>query len=104
MKKLWKIYTWYQEREKFTKFFLNLEKSVLQVQIQKFIFDNQEIMGQNKMGNGLQLFYKNLFKSNCTKSYNDCIKFLDNITTLALNSEKANICEGNLVETELFKS
>ena len=56
------------------------------------------------MGNGLQLFYKNLFKSNCTKSYNDCIKFLDNIITLALNNEKANICEGNLVETELFKS
>ena len=45
LKKLWKIYIWYEEREKFTKFFLNLEKSVLQVQIQKFIFENQEIMG-----------------------------------------------------------
>ena len=61
-------------------------------------------MGQNKMGNDLQLFYKNLCKSNCTKSFNDCIKFLDNITTLALNSEKGNICEENLVESELFKS
>ena len=74
------------------------------MQIRKFIFVNQEIMGQNIMRNELQNFYKNLFKSNCTKSYNDCIKFLDNIITLALNSEKANICEGNLVETELFKS
>ena len=56
------------------------------------------------MGNELQLFYKNLFKSNCTKSYNDCIKFLDNIITPVLTSGKANIREGNLVESELFKS
>ena len=61
-------------------------------------------MGQNKVGNELQLFHKNVFKSNCTKSYNDCIKFLDNIITVVLTSRKANICERNLVESELFKS
>ena len=86
-KKLWNIYTWYKEGEKFKKLFLNLEKKrILQVQIRKFIFFNQEIMGQNKMGNELQLFNKNYFKSNCTKSYNDCIKFLDNIITLVLTN------------------
>ena len=30
--------------------------------------------------------------------------FLDKITTAVLTSEKANICEGVLVESELFKS
>ena len=30
--------------------------------------------------------------------------FLDKITTPVLISEKANICEGDLVESELFKS
>ena len=44
-----------------------------------------------------------LFKSNCTKSYDDCKKFLDKITTPVLTSEKANIFEGDLVESELFK-
>ena len=53
-------------------------------------------MGQNKIQNELQLFYRNLFKSNCTKSY-DCKKFLDKIKIPVLTSEKANICEGDLV-------
>ena len=65
---------------------------------------NQEIMGQNKMQNELQLFYRNLFKSNCTNSYDACIKFIDNIVTLVLASEKTNICTEDLVESQLLKS
>ena len=84
--------------EKSTKFFLNLEKKrTLQGQIRKPIIGNQEIIDQNKILNQLQLFYRNLFKSNGTRSYDDCKKFLDKITTPVLTSEKANICEGNLV-------
>ena len=60
-------------------------------------------MDQNKIQNELQLFYRNLFKSNCTKSYG-CKKFLDKIKIPVLTSEKANICERDLVESELFKS
>ena len=56
------------------------------------------------MQNELQLFYRNLFKSNCTKSYDDCKKFLDKIITPVLTSEKVNSFEGDLVESELFKS
>ena len=83
---------------------LNLEKKrALQGQIQKLIVGNQEIIDQNKMQNELQYFYRNLFKSNCTKSY-DCKKFLDKFTTPVLTSKKANICEGDLVESALFKS
>ena len=61
-------------------------------------------MDQNKIQNELQLFYRNLFKSNCTKSYDDCKKFLDKIITPVLTSEKVNSFEGDLVESELFKS
>ena len=49
-------------------------------------------------------FFKNVFKSNCTKSCDDCKKFLNKITTPVLTSVKAHICEGDLVESELFKS
>ena len=77
--------------------FLILEKKrVLQEQIRELIIGNQEFMDQNKIQNELQLFYRNLFKSNCTKSY-DCKKFLDKIKIPVLTSEKANICEGDLV-------
>ena len=72
-------------------FFFNLEKKrALQGQIRKLIVDNQEIIDQNKIQNELQLFYRNLFKSNWTKSYDDSKKFLDKITTPVLTSEKAN--------------
>ena len=45
-------------------------------------------MDQNKIQNELQRFYKNLFKSNCEKSYDDCKKLLDKIKTPVLTSEK----------------
>ena len=80
---------------------LNLEKKrTLQGQIRKLIIGNQEILDQNK----IQTELINLFKFSCTKSYDDFKKFLDTTTTPVLTSEKANICEGDLVERELFKS
>ena len=97
--------TWYEEGEKFAKLFLNLEnKRPLQGQIRKLNIGKQLVMGQNEIQNELQLFYRSLFKYNCTKSYDEYNKFLDKITTQVLSSEKANICEGNLVESKLFKS
>ena len=56
------------------------------------------------MQNELQLFYRNLFKSNCTKPYDDYKKFLDKIKTPVLTNKKAIICQGDLAEIELFKS
>ena len=58
-------------------------------------------MDQNKIQNDAQLFYKNHFKCNCTKSYNDCKKFPGKITAPMLISEKTNICERDLVESAL---
>ena len=74
------------------------EKSSLR-EIRKLIIGDQEIMDQNKIQNELQLFYRNLFKSNCVKSYDDCKKFLDEIRTPVLTSKKANMCKGDLVES-----
>ena len=49
--------TWYEEGEKSTKFFLNLEKKrALQGQIRKLIIGKQIIVDQNKIQNELQLF------------------------------------------------
>ena len=61
----------------------------------KLIIGNQEVVDQNKIRNEIQLFYKNLFKSNFTKSYDCCKKFLVEITT-------SLFCEGDLVKSELF--
>ena len=96
--------TCYEEGEKPRQFFLNLQKKESS---KGGKFENS-LLATNKswikIQNEVQHFYRNLFKSNCTKSYDDCKKFLDKITTPVLTSEKANICEGDLVESELFKS
>ena len=79
---------WGGRIKKKIKKFLNLEKKRdLQRQIQKLISGNQEIIDQNKIQNELQPFYRNLFKSNCTKSCDDCKMSVDKITTAVLTSE-----------------
>ena len=63
----------------------------------------KKLWKKNKAQNEVQLIYRNLFKSNCTKSYDNCKKLLDKVATPVLTSEKANICKEDLVESEIFK-
>ena len=48
--------------------------------------------------------FTEIFSNLTVQNHDDCKKFLDKIKTPVLTSEKANICEGDLVETELMKS
>ena len=54
---------WYEDGEKSSKFFLNMQKRrVIQGQIRKVIVNNQEITRQNKIQNELLVFYGTLFR------------------------------------------
>ena len=54
---------WYEDGEKSSKFFLNMQKRrVIQGQIRKVIVNNQEIKRQNKIQNELLVFYGTLFR------------------------------------------
>ena len=53
---------WYEEGEKSSKFFLNIEKfNGTQSQICKIIVNDQEIVDPNKILNGIRIFYESLF-------------------------------------------
>ena len=53
---------WYEQGEKSSKFFLNLEKSrAFQNQILNILIDNIEINNQKDINKELYLYYKNLF-------------------------------------------
>ena len=53
---------WYEHGEKYSKFFLNLEKSrAVQNQIRNILKDNIVINNQKDMNKELYLYYKNLF-------------------------------------------
>ena len=64
---------------------------------------NQAVTDQNKIQNVLQRFYKNLFKSNRAKSYDDCKEFLNKSKTRVLTSKTGDTSEIDLVDSELFK-
>ena len=96
---------WYEEGEKSSKFFLNLEKRRgIQGQIRKLIVNNQEITHQNKIQNELLFFYETLFRNTSANTSEDCESFLNEVFVPKLNYEDARICEGDLNELELLKA
>ena len=96
---------WYEEGEKLSKFFLNLEKRRgIQGQIRKLIVNNQEITHQNKIQNELLFFYETLFRNTSANTSEDCQSFLNEVFVPKLNYEDARICEGDLNEFELLKA
>ena len=96
---------WYEEGEKSSKFFLNLEKRRgIQGQIRKLIVSNQEITHQNKIQNELLFFYETLFRNTSANTSEDCESFLNEVYVPKLNNEDARICVGDLNELKMLKA
>ena len=96
---------WYEEGEKLSKFFLNLEKRRgIQGQIRKLIVNNQEITHQNKIQNELLFFYETLFRNTSTNFSENWENFLNGVFDAKLSYEDARICEDDLNELKLLKS
>ena len=96
---------WYEEGEKSSKFFLNLEKrSGVQNHIRKLIVNNQENTHQNKIHKELLSFYETLFRNTSANPFEDSESFLNEVFVPKLNYEDARICEGGLNELELLKA
>ena len=96
---------WYEEGEKSSKFFLNLEKrGGIQGQIRKLIVKNQETSHQNKIQNQLLFFHETLFRNTSANISKDCKSFLNKVFVPKLNYEGARICESDLNELELLKA
>ena len=59
---------WYEEGERSSKFFLNLEKfNGTRIQIRKIIVNDQEIVDPNKILNEIRIFYESLFRKGDSK-------------------------------------
>ena len=96
---------WYEEGEKSSKFFLNLEKfNGMQSQIRKIIVNDQEITDPNIILNETRNFYKSLFKKGDTKRSSQINNFLDKVQPPKLNITKINECDDELYEKELYIS
>ena len=83
---------WYEEGEKSTKYFLNLEKQRgLQEQIRKIIVNGLEITDSEKIEYELKSFYKKLFENNSLSCLEQDI-FLNNVSLPCLNQQQQHLC------------
>ena len=91
---------WYEEGEKSSKFFLNLEKfNGMQSQIRKIIVNDQEITNPNIILNEIRNFYESLFKKGDSKrpsQINDKVQLPKLISLTEINE-----CDDDLSEKEL---
>ena len=92
---------WFEEGERNTKFFLNLEKrnglkkNFTSVKVGKRIETKPKIVHKH-----VHKFYSNLYKSE-NVSDKDIEKYLETIKNPVLTDEDANSCEGDITEAEL---
>ena len=94
---------WYEQGEKSTKFFLNLEKrnSVKNTIRNLYIADNIICDDESKILNHSKRFYENLFTRKSDKSLDACSVFLSNIDTPSLSLTQKESCDTLLDINEL---
>ena len=95
----------YEEGEKSSKFFLNLEKvRGSQRKVRKLIVSNHEIADPQLIEQEIEkaFFYKSLFKSNIKKTLSEQTNFLDTLQIPKLSDGYCLLCEGELTESELY--
>ena len=86
--------TWYEEGEKSSIFFLNLEKTkTVQCIIKKLQIENKEISDPNEVNNEINRFFKNLFAKTLQKSLPQGNNFFENIILPVLTLKQKQDCE-----------
>ena len=100
---------WYEQGEKSTKYFLNLEKkNSIQNTIRKIFINknDQDIECENDEAilDHTKTFYEKLFERKSEKSFSDCTQFLSDITTPLISLENKAMCDTKLCLKDLSDS
>ena len=97
---------WYEQGEKSTKFFLNLEKQRgNQNRIRKLIANEKEINNETEILNEIKLFYKTLFQNPSQKHSTDDINhFLNALGISKLSTDQIILCDIEVTEKGLYDS
>ena len=91
-------YQWYEEGEKSTKFFLNLNKrKATQGTVKKLEMDNKEIDNHVEINKELEKIFEDLFKSKLRKTKHVYNEFLGDISLPALSQEEKQFVTKKLV-------
>ena len=94
---------WYEEGEKLTKYFLNLEKrSKSKTHIRKLIDSSKAEVTEPDFVVKHKRFYPDLYKRRAFKTEEECFKYLESINMPQLNGSDCNRCEGMITKRECW--
>ena len=100
---LWSRTTWYEQGEKSSKYFMNLEKSSrAKSQICKLMTENDIQTDPSSIMSYVKNFYSSLYKRHSSKSGKDCLDYLKNINIPKLTENERDSCEGILTTKECW--
>jgi len=96
---------WYEQGEKSTKYFLNLEKkNSINNTIRKIFINDVESEDDEAILNHAKTFYENLFERKCNKTSTECLDFLENISLPSISPANNIFCDRELSIDELSDS
>ena len=97
---------WYEYGEKSSKYFLSLEKRNAKKSIitKLLVSEDKEIDCPMKITKEIKQFYQTLFKNSIHKTENECLQFLQCVSTTKLTENESDSCEDDLTEKELYEA
>ena len=96
---------WYEQGEKSTKYFLNLEKhNSIKNTIRKIYIHDIESDDDEAILDHTKSFYENIFERKCDKTLAQCHDFLDKIATPTLSVANKDFCDKVLTIDDLSES
>ena len=95
----------YEDNEKSTKYFLNLEKKRGEKStIRKLVDNNIELTDTKDILHKIHSFYSNLFDRKIAKSNADCINFLDTLNLPLISDDHKKHCDADISVDDLKES
>ena len=93
---------WYEHGEKFSRYFLNLEKRNKTRSFLKKVFISNGTVSTDpdEILSAIRTFYSELYKKQSAKTENDCLSYLANFDLPRLTENKRVLCEGKLTKRE----
>ena len=94
---------WYEEGEKSTKYFLNLEnRNKTKSSIRKLFINGNNVIGEDKIWKNLKDFYTDKYSRKINVSEIECLNYLNDFKIPSLSNDEAQICEGPLTLNEIL--
>ena len=93
---------WYEESEKSTKYFLNLEKKQIEKSIRRLVTDKKDFIKHNGINNEIFSYFKSLFERTDHTDKQDHDSLLQSITLPSVTNNQKVVCNNVVTDKELF--